>query len=183
MRICAYLNKSLSPRVDPSLLLLRRTTYTPKHTQMRCRCGALWCWTCGQDISEESYGHFREGASNCGLWEREALLAWQRQMAGMEVGRGIQGEMVRLVNWGRWGAPEEGAWARRRRGGGGQQRGDDGIRIVRCGKCGGQHVKLGTNNHIRCSACRGQFCALCGAANFRKASEHFGPGGCKQHTS
>lgn len=174
------MSTSTSPRSDPSLL---RLTTPPKHDKMRCRCGALWCWTCGKDISEESYGHFREGASNCGLWEREALLAWQRQMAGMEVGRGIQGEMVRLVNWGRWGAPEEGAWARRRRGGGGPQRGDDGIRIVRCGKCGGQHVKLGTNNHIRCSACRGQFCALCGSANFRKASEHFGPGGCKQHTS
>ncbi len=160
--------------------------------KMKCRCGTLWCWACGEDISEASYGHFREGASNCGLWEREALLAWQRQMAAhmhVEGGRGgiVQGEMVRLVNWGRWGAPEDdgGAWRRqgRGRGRGRQQQGDDdGIRIVRCGRCGGQHVKLGGNNHLRCHACTAQFCALCGAAGFRKASDHFGPGGCKQHS-
>jgi hypothetical protein len=161
--------------------------------KMRCRCGVLWCWACGGDITEESYGHFRDGASTCGLWEREALLAWQREVARMEVNRGIQGEMVRLVRWGGrfgGGAPEEegrGAW--RRRGGRGRRRqqregeeDDGGVCIVRCGKCGGQHVKLGSNNHLRCSACRAQFCALCGAANFRKASEHFGPGGCRQHS-
>lgn len=155
-----------------------RVQKTEGCNKMRCRCGVLWCWSCGRDITEESYAHFKEGASNCGLWEREALIAWQRQMLQMEAHRGIQGEMVRLVNWG---GGEDGGWRRGRRRG---ARGDDGIRIVRCGRCGGQHVKMNGNNHVRCAACTAQFCALCGAANFRKAKEHFGvgPGKCPQHS-
>ena len=55
-----------------------------------------------------------------------------------------------------------------------------GVRDVRCPCCGQPVFLEGGNNDARCWACRGRFCAACGA-RIAKGEKHFKKGGCAQH--
>eukprot|EP01105_Mastigella_eilhardi_P010639 TRINITY_DN2479_c0_g1_i1.p1 TRINITY_DN2479_c0_g1~~TRINITY_DN2479_c0_g1_i1.p1 ORF type:complete len:571 (-),score=148.95 TRINITY_DN2479_c0_g1_i1:60-1772(-) len=56
----------------------------------------------------------------------------------------------------------------------------NGSAVRRCPKCKFQHVKLSSNNHIRCVNCRIGFCFVCLAVV--EGTSHFVGGKCKQHT-
>ncbi|ELT95569.1 hypothetical protein CAPTEDRAFT_228754 [Capitella teleta] len=54
-------------------------------------------------------------------------------------------------------------------------------RLVQCPRCRQRNMKEARNNHMRCWACRANFCFLCKNI-FVKLQEHFIMGGCPQHS-
>ncbi|KAK1678598.1 hypothetical protein QYE76_039446 [Lolium multiflorum] len=122
-------------------------------------CNKMTCSNCGHyfcyqcNFAIVGYDHFRPGA--CDLFSREEMNRWEEQM-NPERRVGAPAPAPVPLAEGRYRHP--------------------------CPTCGKPSPKIGNNNHITCTSCQTQFCALC-RKTVHRTSQHFGPRGCKQHTA
>lgn len=115
-------------------------------------CGQYFCYSCNRAI--DGYEHFSNG--ECELFPQvgEGLLipAWEERLNYRQLLGQIRNQEHGVHN-----------------------------HVHKCPTCSQFNAKVGNNNHIFCWACQNHYCYLC-KKQVKRAAQHYGPKGCKQHS-
>lgn len=122
------------------------------------RCFNAMCWSCGKDITKESYGHFSSHPACANIIANEDVL--QRRYRNPTPVQ-IQ-EIEDAIILGGEGAQKN---------------------LIRCPRCRQRNLRgENKNNHMKCWNCRTNFCFLCAEVLMPPFTKHFTKSLCKQHT-